>query len=81
MQKIKANKSLPSPWSLCECQGVKAPAPEVHMETLHRGELIAGALAHSMKSFSLGGSDEAFCFFLLLVNLIVIKLKEFSLKC
>lgn len=51
------------------------------METLHRGELIAGALAHSMKSFSLGGSDEAFCFFLLLVNLIVIKLKEFSLKC
>jgi len=53
MQKIKVNKSLPSLWLLRECQGVKALTPEVHMETLHQGELIAGALAHNMKIFSL----------------------------
>ena len=53
MQKMKANKSLPSLRLLCECQGVKALTPEVHMETLHQGELIAGALARSMKIFLL----------------------------
>lgn len=81
MQKIKASQSLPSLRLLCRCQGVKAPTPEVHLEKLHRGELTAGALACSMEIFFIEGSDEAFCFLLLLVNLTGIKLKEFSLKC
>lgn len=53
MQKMKANKSLPSLRLLGECQGVKALTPEVHMEKLHQGELIAEALARSMEIFSL----------------------------
>lgn len=53
---MKANKSLPlcHPFELfCKSQGVKALTLKVDVETLHQGELIAGALARIMKIFSL----------------------------